>query len=129
MALDTYRQGLNTPGGAGHRLPHVGMAHVGLAEVLYERDELGRCGTERVALSQQIVTLLDPVSVWRARLLLSNREVAAAARWADDRGLRAGDERGYPREGECLVLARVLLAEHTPGRALGCSHGCTTRLP
>jgi LuxR family maltose regulon positive regulatory protein len=74
---------------------------------------------ERLELSPQIVTLLSPVPVWRARLLLANGEVAEAARWASERGLRAGDEPGYPREGEYLVLARVLLAERTPGRALG----------
>jgi LuxR family transcriptional regulator, maltose regulon positive regulatory protein len=39
-ALATYRQGLETAAEVGHQLPHLGMAHVGLAEVLYERDEL-----------------------------------------------------------------------------------------
>src|SRR5262249_5364858 len=34
------------------------------------------------------------------------------------RGLRAGDEPSWPREGEYLVLARVLLADHAPGQAL-----------
>ena len=38
--------------------------------------------------------------------------------WADERGLRTDDEPGYPREGEYLVLARVLLAQHAPGQAL-----------
>src|SRR5262249_9105782 len=46
-------------------------------------------------------------------------EVAAAARWASRRGLRADDEPAYPREREYLALARVLLAEHAPGQALG----------
>src|SRR5262249_61725592 len=32
---------------------------------------------------------------------------------------RAGDEPGYPREREYLALARVLLAEHALGQALG----------
>src|SRR5215475_16218814 len=74
---------------------------------------------ERVEPSPRVVTLFNPVPVWRARLLLAHGEVAAAARWAEGRGLRAGDEPSWPREGEYLVLARVLLAERTPGRALG----------
>ena len=39
-ALATYRQGLEATGEASAQLPHVGMAHIGMAEVLYERDEL-----------------------------------------------------------------------------------------
>ena len=45
--------------------------------------------------------------------------LAAAARWAQQRGLGADDEPGYPREPEYLVLARVLLAQDRPGPALG----------
>jgi hypothetical protein len=41
-----------------------------------------------------------------------------AERWAEERGLRAGDELDYPREPEYLVLARVLLAQDLPGQAL-----------
>src|SRR6266705_6432896 len=33
--------------------------------------------------------------------------------------METGDEPSYPREGEYLALARVLIAEHAPGRALG----------
>jgi LuxR family maltose regulon positive regulatory protein len=162
-ALATYRQGLETAGEAGRQLPHLGMAHVGLAEVLYERDELSaahRHATQGVALSQQlaftqplatglgmlarirhaqgdlagaleaigqaqriklspqVVALHNPVPVWRARLLLAHGEVAEAAQWTRERGLSVTDEPGYPREGEYLVLARVLLATHRPDQAL-----------
>jgi LuxR family maltose regulon positive regulatory protein len=41
-ALATYQRGLGTAGAGGAQPPHVGMAHVGLAEVMYERDELDR---------------------------------------------------------------------------------------
>jgi LuxR family maltose regulon positive regulatory protein len=163
-ALGSYRQGLETAGEAGPGLPHMGIAHVGLAEVLYERDELDAAHdqatqgvalcrrlaytqplatgqamlariryaqgdpaaareaigqAERVKLSPQVVALLNPVPAWRARLLLATGEVAEAARWTDGRGLRADDQPSYPREGEYLVLARVLLATRQPDRALG----------
>jgi LuxR family transcriptional regulator, maltose regulon positive regulatory protein len=51
--------------------------------------------------------------------MLARGEVAAAARWASGRGLGTGDEPGYPREGEYLALARILLAEHASSQALG----------
>src|SRR5262249_35305170 len=158
-ALASYRQGLKATGEADARLPSVGMAHVGLAEVLYERGELDAAlghaaegvelcrqlaftqplatglgvlarirhaqadaagaleaigQAEQVERSPQVVSLFNPVPVWRARLLLARGEVAAAARWADGRGLKAGDEPSWPREGEYLVLARVLLAQQQP---------------
>jgi LuxR family transcriptional regulator, maltose regulon positive regulatory protein len=56
-ALATYREGLETTAEAGPQLPHVGMAHIGMAEVLYERDELNtahRHATQGIALSQQL---------------------------------------------------------------------------
>jgi LuxR family maltose regulon positive regulatory protein len=56
-ALATYREGLETTGEAGPQLPYVGMAHIGLAEVLYERDELPaghRHVTQGLALCQQL---------------------------------------------------------------------------
>jgi LuxR family transcriptional regulator, maltose regulon positive regulatory protein len=163
-ALATYQQALEVAGEAGRQQPHVGMAHVGLAEVRYERGELDAAlehatqgvalcrhlaytqplatgltmlarirqaqgdpagamdalgQAERVELSQQIVALLNPVPTWRARLLLANDEVAATARWANGRGLGATDELSYPREGEYLVLARLLLAQDAPDRTLG----------
>jgi ATP/maltotriose-dependent transcriptional regulator MalT len=160
----TYQRGLEIASDAGQQSPPAGMAHVGLAEVLYERDELAAAHehavrgvalcrhlafipplaagyavlarirwaqgdeagaleaigrAELVKLSPQVVALCNPVPAWRAQLLLARGEVAAAARWAGARGLGAADEPTYPREREYLALARVLLAEHAPGRALG----------
>jgi LuxR family maltose regulon positive regulatory protein len=62
--------------------------------------------------------LLNPVPAERARLLLAQGEVAAAARWVEERGLGPDDDPGYPREPEYLVLVRVLLAQDRPGPAL-----------
>ena len=62
--------------------------------------------------------VLNPVPAQRARLLLAQGDVGAAARWADEAGLHAGDELRYPHEPEYLVLARVLLAQERPAEAL-----------
>jgi LuxR family maltose regulon positive regulatory protein len=62
--------------------------------------------------------LLNPVPAQRARLLLAQGDVAAAAGWADESGLRTADEPAYPREPGYLVLARVLIAQGRPRPAL-----------
>jgi LuxR family transcriptional regulator, maltose regulon positive regulatory protein len=73
---------------------------------------------ERVAPGPDVTSLLNPVPAQRARLLLAQGEVAAAACWVEERGLGPDDEPGYPREPEYLVLARVLIAQDRPGPAL-----------
>ena len=62
--------------------------------------------------------LVNPVPAQRARLLLAQGDLAAAARWTEDRGLTADDEPDYAREPGHLLLARVLLAQGRPGQAL-----------
>src|SRR5262249_18683938 len=62
--------------------------------------------------------LLNPVPALRARLALAHGDTAAAARWAQQRGLSPDGEPAYPREGDHLVLARVLLAQDQPQPAL-----------
>jgi LuxR family maltose regulon positive regulatory protein len=141
----------------------TGPAHVGLAQVLYERNELDAAldhATRGVALgrplaftqslatglavvarirhargdaagalaamdeagqagpSPQVVALFNPVPAQRARLLLAQGDVHAAAQWTAAAGLSQDDEPDYPREPGYLVLARVLLAHHDPGPAL-----------
>ena len=61
---------------------------------------------------------LNPVPAQRARLLLAQGDLAAAARWTQENGLNQDDEPAYPCEQEHLVLARVLLAQAKPGPAL-----------
>jgi LuxR family maltose regulon positive regulatory protein len=61
---------------------------------------------------------LNPVPAQRARLLLAQGHLAAAARWTEERGLGADDEPDYPHEPGYLVLARALLAQGQPGQAL-----------
>jgi LuxR family maltose regulon positive regulatory protein len=62
--------------------------------------------------------LFNPVPAQRARLLLAQGDLDAAARWTREDGLGADDEPDYPSEQGHLVLARVLLAQDQPGRAL-----------
>jgi LuxR family transcriptional regulator, maltose regulon positive regulatory protein len=56
-ALATYRQALDIAGEVSSQPPHLGIAHVGLAEVLYERDELAAAldhATRGVTLCRQL---------------------------------------------------------------------------
>src|SRR5690242_10944138 len=161
-ALATHRQALDTLGESSQKAL-TGPAHVGLARVLYERDELaaaldhatrgvalsrqlaftqslaaglvivarirhahgdaagareavGEAG--RVGLSPQVITLFNPVPSQRARLLLAQGDVQAAAQWATAAGLSPDGQPDYPREPAYLVLARVLLAQDDHGPAL-----------
>ena len=145
-------------------LPAAGIAQVGMAEVAYQRGELGaalqpltdgialcrqltytltlatglatlawvrQAGGDavgaldaieeagRVAASPTLASLVNPVPAQRARLLLAQGDLAAAARWTDERGLGPDDQPSYPREPEYLVLARVLVAQGLPDPALG----------
>jgi LuxR family maltose regulon positive regulatory protein len=160
-ALATYRQALDTFGESS-QTALTGPAHVGLAQVLYERNELtaaldhatrgvtlcrqlaftpalatglavvarirhaqgdaagalaamGEAG--QAGLSPQVITLFNPVPSQRARLLLAQGDVHAAARWTTAAGLGPDDGPDYPQEPAYLVLARVLLAQHDPGPA------------
>ena len=161
-AAATYRQALDTAGESS-QAALMGPAHVGLAQVLYERDELtaaldhatrgvtlcqqlaftaalatglavvarirhaqgdaagareamGEAG--RIGLSPQVITLFNPVPSQRARLLLAQGDVHAAAQWTTAAGLSPDDEPNYPQEPAYLVLARVLLARNDPVPAL-----------
>jgi LuxR family maltose regulon positive regulatory protein len=161
-ALATYRHALDAAGESS-QTAHTGMAHVGLAQVLYERNELNAAldhATQGVTLCQQlaytpalavgltmlarirrahgdpagaleaigeagqaglspqVVSLFNPVPSQRARLLLAQGDVHAAAKWTTAAGLSADDEPDYPREPAYLVLARVLLAHNDPGPVL-----------
>jgi LuxR family transcriptional regulator, maltose regulon positive regulatory protein len=73
---------------------------------------------ERVAPSSSLANLFNPVPAQRALLRLAQGDVATAARWAQEGGLRANDEPMYQTEREHLVLARVLLAKDQPADAL-----------
>ena len=98
----------------------------GLVTLAWIRQAIGDPGgaleaiaeAERVAPSPSLANLFNPVPAQRARLLLAQGDIAAAARWAQEGGLRADDEPMYQKEREHLVLARVLLAQDQPAKAL-----------
>jgi LuxR family transcriptional regulator, maltose regulon positive regulatory protein len=164
-ALHTYREGLRLAS-EGDRLSiyHAGEAHVGIAQVLYQRNQLKEAlqhATKGVEFCRQVIELTEldialvalawvrqamgdpdgaleameeacrtypradvvalayPAWSERARLLLALGRVEEAARWTRELGLTDQDEVSYLREGDHLVLARVLVAQGQPDRALG----------
>jgi LuxR family transcriptional regulator, maltose regulon positive regulatory protein len=68
--------------------------------------------------SPDVVDLFNPAGAQRVRLLLAQGELAQAAAWVAARGLDPGDQPSYPREREYLLLARLLIAQGEPARAL-----------
>jgi LuxR family maltose regulon positive regulatory protein len=163
-ALRTYREGLTLAAKGGDELAlHSGEAHVGIAQVLYERNQLDealRHVTGGIALYRQsnythmlphgLVTLAwihqatgdpagalavmdeacqilpggelnplyNPAPAERVRLLLLQGRQEEVAGWTVDRRLGEEDELSYRRQAHHLVLARVLLAQSQPGRAV-----------
>jgi LuxR family maltose regulon positive regulatory protein len=148
----------------GTALPTLGIAQVGLAEVLLEQDnldaafEMAASGSELceqlgyarwritglttlarvlhargepdLALAtfdeadpsltdaEAVTDLLNPVMAEQGRIELAQNHLSAVEEWIRNRGL---DERAEPlfvREPEYLVLARWLLAQDAPQRAL-----------
>ena len=66
-ALATYRQALEIAGEVSSQPLHLGMAHVGLAEVLYERDELAAAldhVTRGIALCRQLAFTPPLAAAW-----------------------------------------------------------------
>jgi LuxR family maltose regulon positive regulatory protein len=168
-ALASGRHALAGTRAEGPAAPGLGMAHLSVAAVLYERDELaaalehateGVAGcrqiprawsvtsnrslaevlvilawtqwalgdyaavsdttgeAERAEPSSDVIGLFNPASAERIRLLLAQGQLARAAEWAAARALDPGDQPSYPRECEYLVLARLLIAQGEPERAL-----------
>jgi LuxR family maltose regulon positive regulatory protein len=58
-----------------------------------------------------------PVPALRARVRVTQGELAEALGWARERGLSVADDLSYLREFEHITLARVLLARYTAERA------------
>jgi LuxR family maltose regulon positive regulatory protein len=125
--LDTARRHVTESITRNRQLVYTPLLAIGLALLAWikqaEGDPAGAIESmgeaARLAPDPGITSLLNPVPAEQARLLLAQGDVAAAGRWVQERGLSADDELAYPREAEYLVLARVLVAQGLPGRALG----------
>ena len=94
-------------------IARIRHAHGDAAGALEAMGQAGQAG-----LSPRVISLLNPVPAQRARLLLAQGDVRAAAQWTTAAGLSPDDEADYPNEPAYLVLARVLLAQGDPGPAL-----------
>ncbi|HNB52891.1 MAG TPA: LuxR C-terminal-related transcriptional regulator, partial [Anaerolineales bacterium] len=83
-------------------------AHAALdeAETWFVRMQLTDLGFSRV------------LAAHRALTALRQGNLSAATRWADTSDLKGTEAFFYPRQGEYLILARVLLAQNRPGAAL-----------
>jgi LuxR family maltose regulon positive regulatory protein len=73
---------------------------------------------ERIARASDMPPwITDQMAAWQARLWLAQDELEAASQWARDRGLLSAGEPKPPHELgyfpliECVVLARILLAQ------------------
>ena len=101
-ALGTYQQALS---GASLQLPHLGMAHVGLAGLLYERDELAAAldhATRGVMLCRHLA-FTQPLAAGLAivaRIRQARGEVAGALEFMSEAGRvessRAGGRLAQP---------------------------------
>ncbi len=172
-ALATYQHTMQAARDSSQP-PHLGMAHVGLAQVLYQRNELdaaldhatrgvtlcrqlaftpplatglavvarirqahgdaagaleamGEAGQAR--LSPQVVALLNPLPSQRARLLLAQGDVHAAAQWTTAAGLSPDDEPDYPRSRPIWRWPGCCSPKTTPAGRSRCCSGCSTPRP
>jgi LuxR family maltose regulon positive regulatory protein len=100
---------------------------VALATLAWIRQAQGDPDDARAAMAEatqalpdpKLVDLFNPAPAQAARLALAQGRTTDAVRWVRDRGLDPAQEPSYPRDREYLVLARVLLAQQAPQRALG----------
>jgi LuxR family transcriptional regulator, maltose regulon positive regulatory protein len=120
QALDYVNQGITLC----RRFVHPPPLTAGLALLAWIRQASGDqrgaqdAMTEAESFSLSPAGLLNPVPAQHARLRLAQGDVAGAAQWAEDSGLGPDDPPYFPREPGQLVLARLLIAQDRPERAL-----------
>jgi LuxR family maltose regulon positive regulatory protein len=89
---------------------------IALARVRQAQGDAASAGALMQTIAQTLRTHSFPphnaasLAAWHARLSLGQGDLAAAARWADQRQLRASDTVVHPREVEYLTWSRVMLA-------------------
>jgi len=165
-AFRTFQEGLDFATQQSRRTVQTlsaGVAHQGLAEVYYERNQIEQASThagQSITLGRQlvstqsladglasmawirqasgdpegarqtmeeacgvisspaIVSLHNPAPAERARLWLAQGYVKEAEQWVESIELAEKGEISYARELDYLVLARLLLKQNQPERAL-----------
>jgi LuxR family maltose regulon positive regulatory protein len=100
--------------------------YVALARVLQAQgDTAGALGTIREAMRswrQFQLTRgcgIPPVANYQARLSLAQGNIASAAEWVQEQGMRADDEFSYQQEVDYITLARLLIAQDNADEAVG----------
>jgi LuxR family maltose regulon positive regulatory protein len=123
--LDTALRDVTEGVAACRQFPYARPLATGLATLAWTRQADGDANGAVDAIEQAgrvapgpAAGLVNPVPAQRARLLLAQGEVAAAARWTQEHSLGPDDDPGYPREPEYLVLARVLVAQDRTGSVI-----------
>jgi LuxR family maltose regulon positive regulatory protein len=122
-ALDNITRGV----ALCHQTANATLIASGLTTLAWVRQSQGDPLGAREAMSQaveiglgsEVVDLINPVPARRARLLLVQGDVEAAAAWTGERGLSADDDPAYAWEPAYLTLARVLRAQGRAEEALG----------
>ena len=122
--LDAARRHLTEGIALCRQLSYTQPLATGLATLAWIRQAEGDPGGALDAIAEAerfapVANPLNPVPAQRARLLLTQGDLAGAVRWTEQRRLRPDDEPSYAHEPEYLVLARVLLAQDLPDQALG----------
>ena len=124
--LDAAREQITEGIARCRQLNYIQPLATGLATLAWIRQASDDPGGAREAMEEAgravpdpaVVSVFNPVPAERARLLLAQGDLTAAARWTQRRRVVPEDEPRYPQEREYLVLARVLLAQNRPGPAL-----------
>jgi LuxR family maltose regulon positive regulatory protein len=110
-----------------HQAANATLVAAGLTTLAWIRQWEGDPAGAREAMTQAmeiglgagVADLINPIPARRARLLLVQGDVEAAAAWTVERGLGAGDDPDYAWEPAYLTLTRVLLAQGRAGEAAG----------
>jgi LuxR family maltose regulon positive regulatory protein len=106
----------------------IGWSNLCLMRVLFSTGD--SAGVEQIIHKLQRLAqqndlppfITNPTAAWRARIWLVQGELAAASRWARERGLDAEEGPAILREMEYAVLARILIAQGRSGQTAGLLH-------
>jgi LuxR family maltose regulon positive regulatory protein len=110
-------------GEQGSDLAILALGYLALARLQQAQGNLKRAlelanGAEQLARRYNSPYWTAQAAAYQARLRLAHGQVAAAARWAQEYKLIAGDNVNYLYELEYLTLVRLLVAQGQAGQAL-----------